>query len=343
MSKILIQTALSLEFKAVKAFLKNVNVEQHPSTSSIYDKGTYGGHEVLVVETGAGNVRAADETGRAIDFFKPDYVFFVGVAGGLKDVKLGDVVASSKVIGFEMGKDDTEFKPRLDTILASYKLEQIAKHVQREGNWKDLIKVNNSIVPEAFVQPIAAGEKVVSSTASVAFSYLKRYCSEAVAVDMEGNGFLLAARPYNAHAIEVRGISDLIENKADADEGGSQPRAAANAAAFCFEMINRITSSDSKDMKPKYSTDVSVFDLTSLESRKQLVSELATLYPQGPEDSDIWKRSGGDTSIIVNSANRKAQWFGVIEKLALGGGGKNITITTLINEVKDDFPNFHLA
>ena len=341
MSKILIQTALSLEFKAVKAFLENIKVEEHPSTNSIYDKGTYGSHEVLVVETGAGNVRAADETGRAINFFKPDFVFFVGVAGGLKDVKLGDVVASSKVIGFEMGKDDTEFKPRLDTIPASYKLEQIAKHVLREGNWKELIKVNNRIIPEAFVQPIAAGEKVVSSMASVAFNYLKRYCSEAVAVDMEGNGFLLAARPYHAHAIEVRGISDLIENKADADEGGSQPRAAANAAAFCFEMINQIKS-DSKDIKANSSECDNTFDLTSLESRKNLVNELATLYPQGPEESDIWKRSGGDISIFINSANRKAQWFAAIEKLALGGGGKNITITTLINEVKDDYPLFKL-
>lgn len=329
MIKILIQTALSLEFDAVKAFLTNLQIEKHPSMGSIYNKGVYNGNEVLVVETGAGNVRSADETGRAIDFFKPDYVFFVGVAGGLKDVKIGDVVASSKVIGFEMGKDDAEFKPRMDTIPSSYLLEQIAKHVKREGQWKQLIKVEKKTDPEAFVQPIAAGEKVVSSNQSVAFTYLKKYCSDAVAIDMEGNGFLLAARPYHAHAIEVRGISDLIENKAEADAGGSQPRAAANAAAFCFEMVNQIEKDSVK--RP---------DTNSLEFRKNLVAELVILYPKGPEQDDIWKRAGGDISILTNSANRKSQWFNVIEKLYLGGGGKSISITSLMNEIKEDYPDF---
>ena len=327
--KILIQTALSLEFEAAKAFLNDIQTLRHPSTGSIYNKGKYNNNEVLVVETGAGNVRSADETGRAIDFFKPDYVFFVGVAGGLKDVKIGDVVASSKVIGFEMGKDDTEFKPRFDSIPSSYILEQIAKNVKRERQWKSLIKIDNQSEPEAFVQPIAAGEKVVSSNRSVTFSYLKQYCSDAVAVDMEGNGFLVASRPYHAHAIEIRGISDLIENKAEADAGGSQPRAAANAAAFCFEMINQIETKNVKSL-----------DTRSLEFRKKLVNELVTLYPQGPEDNDIWKRAGGDVSILINSANRKSQWFNVVEKLYLGGGGKDISVMSLINEIKEDYPDF---
>src|SRR4051812_30895881 len=129
--KILIQTALSLEFAAIKGFLKDVEPQAHPETISIYNRGSYSftnaNYEILLVETGAGNVRAADETGRAIEYFKPDYVFFVGVAGGIKDVTLGDVVASTKVIGYEMGKDDVTFKPRFDTIPASYLLEQIAK------------------------------------------------------------------------------------------------------------------------------------------------------------------------------------------------------------------------
>ena len=327
--QILIQTALSLEFEAVKAFLNDIQPLRHPSTGSIYNKGKYNNNEVLVVETGAGNVRSADETGRAIEFFKPDYVFFVGVAGGLKDVTIGDVVASSKVIGFEMGKDDTEFKPRFDSIPSSYILEQIAKHVKREGQWKNLIKIDNQIQPEAFVQPIAAGEKVVSSNRSVTFSYLKKYCSDAVAVDMEGNGFLVAARPYHSHAIEVRGISDLIESKIEADAGGSQPRAAANAAAFCFEMINQIETETEKFL-----------DTSSLVFRKSLVNQLATLYPQGPEQDDIWKRAGGDVSVLINYASRKSQWFNAIEKLYLGGGGKNISVTSLINEIKEDYPNF---
>lgn len=204
--------------------------------------------------------------------------------------------------------------------------------VKREGKWLDLIKIENKKLPEAFVQPIAAGEKVVASTASVSYQYLRDYCSEAVAVDMEGNGFMLAARPYNAQTIEIRGISDLIDNKAAADEGGSQPRTAANAAAFCFEMINEI-----EDLNLQ-KTSTSSVNLDSSHFKKDLVAVLVNLYPQGPEQNSIWQRAGGDISILVNSENRKSQWFNAIEKLALGGGGKEISIESLISEIRDDFP-----
>jgi nucleoside phosphorylase len=322
-------TALGLEFEAVKSYLSEVNTEVHPSTGSMYNSGKYkfGGDvfSILLVETGAGNVRAADETGRAIDYFKPDYTFFVGIAGGIKDVVLGDVVASSKVIGFEVGKDDDEFKPRFDIVPSSYILEQVAKHVKREGKWTE--KLVGDKKPNAFVLPIAAGEKVVSSTRATTFNYIKRHCSDAIAVDMEGNGYLIAARPYHAHGIEVRGISDLIENKEESDAGGSQPIAAANAAAFTFEMIETLKMHNGLER-----------DTNSEDFKKKFVDELVKLYPQGPEQDDIWKRAGGDVSILTNSANRRSQWFSAIEKLSLGGGGKNITPALLINEVKSDYP-----
>lgn len=328
-NKILIMTALGLEFKAVKAYLVNTKPDIHPTTGSIYTAGDYisGNKEfkILLVETGAGNVRAAVETGIAIEYFKPDYSFFVGIAGGIKDVKLGDVVASSKVIGFEVGKDDEEFKPRFDTVQSSYILEQIAKYVKRENKW--INKLQGQTSPRSFVQPIAAGEKVIASTRAVTYGYLKKYSSEAIAVDMEGNGFLIASRPYHAHGIEVRGISDLIDNKDESDAGGSQPIAAANAAAFTFEMIESLTLHNEMEK-----------DTDSEGFKKKFLDEVVKFYPQGPEQDDIWKRAGGDVSILINSANRLSQWFNAIEKLALGGGGKNITMDSLINEIKSDYP-----
>ncbi len=325
--KILILTALSLEFTAVKAHLNDLKREVHPTTNSEYGRANYNGFDILIGETGAGNTRSADETGRAIAYFKPDYVFFVGVAGGIKDVKLGDVVASTKVIGFEMGKDDIEFKGRPDTIPSSYALEQLAKHISREAKWIELNVLGIEQSPASFVGPIAAGEKVLASNRSIAYQYLRENFSDALAVDMEGNGFLVAARPYKAEAIEIRGISDLIEGKEEADASGSQPIAAANASAFCFAMINSMKTEDI------------TADISTIEGRKQLVNILVQLYPQGPEDNDIWKRSGGDVSLLINSNNRRSQWYGLIEKLAQGGGG-NITLYKLLVEVKADFPDF---
>lgn len=63
------------------------------------------------------------------------------------------------------------------------------------------------------------------------------------------------------------------------------------------------------------------------------------LYGEGPEDNNIWKRAGGNVSILSNHENLKTQWYNAIDTLSKGGGG-NITLKSFIEEVKKDFPDF---
>ena len=329
--RILLQTALSLELDAMRAYLSDVKSETHPETGSKYERGVFsyqgGQAEVLLVETGAGNVRAAEETTRALHYFNPDAAFFVGVAGGLKDVKLGDVVASTKVIGYEMGKDDDVFLPRLDALQSAYSLQQIANQLLRSDTWKKDLPEENRNQITTYVGPIAAGDKVVASERAVAFGYLRRFCSDALAVAMEGNGFMVAAHAHNIGAIEIRGISDMICDKEEADASGSQPKAADNAAAFAFAMIGqRLTDAKSKN------------DIRDSAFRGKLLDALVEMYPQGPEQDDIWKRAGGNVSILTNSMNRRSQWYNALERLSVGGGGTEITLQTLIKQVRIDNP-----
>ena len=107
MPQAVILTALPVEYLAVRSHLDNLQEVMHPQ-GTIYERGQFQANgqtwDVGIAEVGAGNAGAAVEAERAIAYFKPDILFFVGIAGGIKDVKIGDVVAATKVYGYESGK-----------------------------------------------------------------------------------------------------------------------------------------------------------------------------------------------------------------------------------------------
>jgi nucleoside phosphorylase len=249
-----ILTALPVEYLAVRTHLTNLQEETNPQ-GTIYERGTFTANgqtwEVGIVEIGAGNSGAALETERAIAHFKPDVILFVGVAGGIKDVALGDVVAATEVYGYESGKAEETFRRRPKVGSSAYGLEQRARAEAREPDWLQRLSSVPSPAPQVYVAPIAAGEKVVASTKSEVFQFLRSNYGDAVAVEMEGFGFLSAAHAnQRVSALVIRGISDLIYNKAEADEKGYKKIASRHASAFAFEILAKYT------VKPKDSQNV---------------------------------------------------------------------------------------
>src|SRR5581483_8387303 len=175
--------------------------------------------------------------------FQPAVILFVGVAGGIKDVKLGDVVAATEIYGYESGKAETKFLPRADIGHSTYRLVERAKAEAKKENWLQRLQEPLPLpsLPHVYVAPIAAGEKVVASTRSQIAKFLKMQYGKALAVEMEGYGFLQAvhANP-SVEALVIRGISDLIDNKAEVDAKSWQGRAAHHASAFAFEVLDQL-------------------------------------------------------------------------------------------------------
>jgi len=237
-------TALPPEYEAVIAYLPQRRKEVK-SDNTIYEIGEYvtpkARWQVVVSKlTASGNYQAARETEWAISHFAPTYMFFVGVAGGIKDVQLGDVVVSSVVRGYEGGKImDGGWKPRSLVEHPSHALLQLAQNIASETQWLKKLFSPPQSAPKAWVCPIASGEKVVNSRAFLA--QLQETCSDAVAVEMEALGFLGTFRAKSqVQGIVIRGISDLVVDKSQTDATGWQPIAARHAAAFAFAMLDKL-------------------------------------------------------------------------------------------------------
>lgn len=256
-----ILTALPVEYLAVRAHLKDLQEEMHPQ-GTIYEQGKFVTNgqvwEVGIAEVGAGNAGAAVEAERAIAYLKPDILFFIGIAGGIKDVAIGDVVAATDVYGYESGKSGEQFFTRPKAGKSAYALVQRAKREAGKTDWLQRLSSSPASQPRVFVAPIAAGEKVIAAKQSYIFQFLRASYNDAIAVEMEGFGFLSAAFAYpNIKAIVIRGISDLVEGKNDDSiepEQVRQEKASHHASAFAFEMLAKFRIEETASEAPNQET-----------------------------------------------------------------------------------------
>lgn len=241
---VLIVTALDLETQAVLRHLGNAWTEEIDPNGTVYYRGTFEDYDVVVVEAGAGNTSTAVLTAVAAAHLRPEVSLFVGVGGGVKDVKLGDVVVATKVYGYEAGKaTGGGFGPRADVGRGAHALTQRARAMRKRNEWRARISAAlRKTKPNLLVEPIAAGDKVVASQRSETAKFIKKQYSDAVAVEMEGRGFLEAAYVQSTVAVVIRGISDLLSKKGTADKKGWQKKAAATASAVAFEMLRKLRS-----------------------------------------------------------------------------------------------------
>jgi nucleoside phosphorylase len=254
---VVILTAIKEEYAAVKSHLKEVVEADRNDTN--YEVGIFefNGKEIAKVfirECGAKNTTASQETERAIQYFKPDMMFFVGIAGSRKpnDFKVGDVIFPVKVFSYEGGKSEKEaFVARPDIGDLTFALKEIAKKERRKDDWKILIKGNWKQDFSADLGVIASGEKVIEHYDSEIGEILKKHYNDTSAVEMEGFGFAKAANSQGRETNKlmigiVRGISDIIEqptkgkkkeSNSDRRPANAKEMASDTAAAFAFWLI----------------------------------------------------------------------------------------------------------
>ena len=174
----------------------------------------------------------------------------------------------------------------------------------------------------------------MSSTKSETYQLVRQHYGDALAVEMEGYRFHSALYAYpNIQYLAVRGISDLVDDKAASDASGSQELASATAAAFVFALLAEIKTAQesvSGNMIAEQPQRDTVF-------WEDLLALVEKLYPEGPEQLNVWERAGGEKSRLNLRQPGIAIWFQALQLLR-NGGGQGITKHTLLQKISSDFP-----
>jgi nucleoside phosphorylase len=297
---VVVLTAIRTEAESVCAHLVDLHEERYKG--SIYRRGIFSTEncnwDVVVVQTGLGGLGAAAETERAVTHYDSHIVLFVGVAGGRKDVRRGDVVVATKIYAYDSGKADRTFQTRPEVGRPSYPLEQLAEAEARKSDWLRWLGENRpDSIPRVLLGPIAAGGSVITSNDSTVEKLLQASYNDALAVEMEGHGFLEAVRRSDQHvdALVIRGISDLIQDKSEADALNFQEIASRHASAFAFELLARLCSfhisgnSEKEPQKPETETFIFVQD----KRLQEIISSIQKYYVRVKEMNDLF--DGGVT------------------------------------------------
>lgn len=243
---VVILTAIREEYAAVRSHLDSDSINVINKDSILYEQGVfkYDGRnvaKVIIKECGPKNPGTAQETQRAITSFRPNYIFFVGIAGSRKpkDFGLGDVIFPENVHYYEGGKSElNSFMARPDDVKPTHALFDLARIEQHKDDWKKLIKGDLEKNVSFGVGVIASGEKVIEHYDSSVGKIIAAHYGDAACVAMEEYGFLNAVRRQGVEYATLmagvfRGVSDILERDGAENAGESgQDRRPANAKKF---------------------------------------------------------------------------------------------------------------
>jgi nucleoside phosphorylase len=240
----------------------------------LYEKWTFQGnhhkYSIIVREPGAKIADMALATERAIQHFKPDIAILMGIAGGVKDVKIGDVVVANRIYNIDSGKESEDgFSARPDVQKLSSDLLARVQKLERDNQWQNRIKVGDSKA-KLYQGAIASSDKLIANVDNPTFQRIKKHLNDTICVEMEASGFAKSVEMHpKVHGLVIRGISDLCEGKSETDKLGSQEIAADHAAAFLVELLWELDGGNifKPDEKPVTPSPIEAPDTAELKQK----------------------------------------------------------------------------
>ncbi|MHA1598615.1 MAG: 5'-methylthioadenosine/adenosylhomocysteine nucleosidase [Alphaproteobacteria bacterium] len=176
--------------------------------------GSFKGADIALAQSGIGKVNATICTQMLIDLYKPDAMFFSGVAGGLlPNMQVGDIIIASHLIQYDM--DLTAFGRRHGELPGRDRMiECNPDMVQEAAAAYDAMFPDPGVGPNLMLGTIASGDRFIQDSDTL--RWLQREFS-ALATEMEGAAFGYTCHLNEVPFVVVRGLSDTADHNASND------------------------------------------------------------------------------------------------------------------------------
>ena len=169
----------------------------------IFYEATLNNQNIILTESGIGKTNAARTTQILIDYYKPEAIFNIGVAGGIaRNLKVGDIIISTSLVQHDF--DITAFNHPKGYI------PNIGNNIPIDNNLlnatKTILDTNNISYKEGV---IASGD-IFCTKESMATKINTQF--NALCVEMEGASIVQTAYLSKTPCLVIRSISDCPDN-----------------------------------------------------------------------------------------------------------------------------------
>jgi nucleoside phosphorylase/energy-coupling factor transporter ATP-binding protein EcfA2 len=236
-NRALIVTTGAVESRAVRSLVESIEERTSPQ-GTVYEVGTFGSWQVALLEIGAAGSDGATAIQKDLNELDPRLVLFVGTAGGIREVRVGDVVAATAIHDFfdHSSTERSRFLDGLDHIF-----EQRIRAEARKQEWLERLDENRpSSTPQVRVGPLAMFKEVVSRPSAA--KDLRNRQADVLAAEMEV-GWLPSFIDYlDPPRLVIRGISELWGIQGTRRTSDTWEIAANHAAAFSFQILEQMAA-----------------------------------------------------------------------------------------------------
>ena len=193
--------AMQEELIELKNYL-HINKEKKIYDLTFYE-ATLNNQNIILTESGIGKTNAARTTQILIDYYKPEAIFNIGVAGGIaKNLEVGDIIISTSLVQHDF--DITAFDHPKGYI------PNIGNTIPIDNNLlnttKNILNTNNISYKEGV---IASGD-IFCTKESMATKINTQF--NALCVEMEGASIAQTAYLSKTPCLVIRSISDCPDN-----------------------------------------------------------------------------------------------------------------------------------